>query len=47
MNILVVEEKDEEEKSTNKHLVLIKNFNSLMRGENNNTEYCERCLTGF
>jgi len=50
MNLLVLEDRDEKELVTNRHLVLIKNFNCLVSGgkENNKThhdiQYCERCM---
>jgi len=52
MNLLVLEDRDEKELVTNRHLVLIKNFNCLVSGgEQNNTchsiQYCERCLAKF
>ena len=48
MNLLVLEDKDESEKTTNKHLVLIKNFNSLINPTTHNKYYfCERCMTPF
>ena len=57
MNLLVLEDErvgplspnqDESEKTTNKHLVLIKNFNSLINPTTHNKYYfCERCMTPF
>jgi hypothetical protein len=48
MNLIIVEDKDEDKIVENKHLVLIKNFNTLLNDDGKKLSYyCERCLAKF